>query len=344
MPDPSPENPAEAKPAEATDVKPAAESSPAEKSEKSDKGEKGDMLSAVKAALKPKEESPSSDKADPKSEPETPEAPKEGEDEDDGEDFTEEEKSQLKAKTRRRFDQLTQNNAEMKATLEAIQPKAEQFEKIVTFVDEAGLAPGEVNSLLDVGANLKRNPRKAYEQLKPVFETLQKMFGDVLPDDLQAEVNQGRLTPDHAKTVAASRSEAAIAAQNETRLREQQARQQAAQATEAQVNTVKSKVTEWETSKSKTDPDWSLKQPDVMQAIKIALYERGQGGKPLPSAAEAVEIADKALADVNAKFARLAPRRKEVKPITDAASTPSTAKPATALEAARAGLAKAAAG
>jgi hypothetical protein len=53
---------------------------------------------------------------------------------------------------------------------------------------------------------------------------------------------------------------------------------------------------------------------------------------------EAVQIANKALEEVDAEFKRYAPQRREIRPVTDVASTRSTVAPKTALEAAYAGL------
>jgi hypothetical protein len=328
---------------ETKDVKDTpAEPSPADKVEGKPegkpeaKGEKGDMLAAVKAALAPKtDKTPKSDEPDPKSEAKTEEPAKEGgEPEAESDELTEEELSRLKPKTKKRIDSLLAERAERDREIEHLRPAAEQFDKVVRFVQEAGLVPDEVNQLFEIGKNLKQDPRKAYDQIKPVFEQLQRMFGDILPDDLQDKVNKGLITAPDAKALAEARTNAAIAEQraNRSSERETQFRQQTVN--RELVDEVRAKVSGWEASKEKADPDWKLKQPHVMRAIKVALHERGTP----PNAAEAVEIAEKALAEINADFKALVPRKREVKAVTDAASNRSTAKPTTMLEAARAAL------
>jgi hypothetical protein len=355
MPDPSPDDKVEDAPKgeeTTTDVKEnPAEPSTADKGKEAEpdkgevdklKGEPGDMLSAVKAALEPKaDKTPKSDEPDPKSEAKTDESKKDEPDE-DSDELTEEELARLKPKTKKRIDNLLAERAERDKTIEQIKPKADQFDRVVDFVRDAGLVPNEVNQLFDIGKNLKHNPRAAYDQIKPVYEQLQRMFGDVLPDDLQDQVKKGLITAPNAKALAEARTNAAVAEQQATRMRERQEQDRQAAANTQHVGEVRTKVSEWETSKEKADPDWKLKQPHVMRAIENSLLRRAQTGGSPPTAAEAVEIAEKALTDINAEFKALAPRKREVKSPTDAASSRSTAQPASMLEAARAGLAKAA--
>lgn len=324
----------------AADVKETtATPSPADQAEGDEPEAKGeDMLSAVKAALKSKSDKPpASDTPDSKSEPEADESAKDGDKAaDESDELTEEELARLKPKTKKRIDNLLTERAERDKAIEELKPKAEQFERVVRFVQEAGLVPDEVNQLFDIGKNLKSDPRKAYDQIKPVYDKLQRMFGDVLPDDLQDQVNKGLMTAPNAKALAAARTDAAVAGQQAERMRAQQDETRQRESQAAHVTEVRTKVSEWESSQEKSDPDWKLKQPHVMRAIKVALLERGTP----PTPAEAVVIANKALSDINAEFKALAPRKREVKPVTDVSSNRSSAKPSSALEAARAGLTK----
>lgn len=319
---------------EAPDVKPA-ESSAADASAKPEKGEKDDILSAVKAALKPSEEKPPvSKEPDSKSE-EKPESDKADEG-DESDELTEEEKTHLHTKTRKRIDRLLTQRAERDQTIAETKPKAEQFDRIVNFVAEANLSPTEVNDLFDTGKALKNDPRKAWERLKPIMHTLNQMFGEVLPDDLQRQVNVGAMTAEAAKELAVARTNAAVAQQQVDRTRAQDETRRQNEQQQTHVAAVQTEVSKWESSKEKSDPDWNLKRPQVMRAVKLALMEKGVP----PSPADAVTMAEEALKAVNEEFKGLAPRRKEITPITDVASTRSTAKPTSALEAAKQALAK----
>lgn len=310
-----------------------------DKGEPAAKGEKGNILDAVKAALKPKEKAPASEETDSKP-AEKPDAAKEGEGDKTGE-LTPEEESQLKPRTKKRIDTLLADRAERDKTITELQPKAQQFDKLVEWVREADLSSEEVNQTFDIARNLKHgNFRAAFDAIAPIYRNLQAALGEVLPDDLQQRVARGEIDEATARRLATAETEKVIAERRLQRTTEVSRQQREQQATESYVNSVKTAVTEWESSKSKADPDWKLKQGLVTQAIELAIHRQGYP----KTTADAVKIADAALAEVNKTFAQMAPRKKEVQAVTDVASSRSTAVPKTMLEAAKAGLAKARAG
>jgi hypothetical protein len=317
------------------DVDTSAESSTAEK------GEKGDMLSAVKAALEPKEKSPASDEPGSKPDELAADAKKEGDATGESDDLTEEDLARLKPKTRKRIETLAAEVKDRDTKLAEISPKAENFEKIQRFVDDAGLSRDDVNQGFDVMRNLKNDPLKAYEQLKPIFAQLQQIAGEVLPPDLQTEVEQGRLTEAHARELTLARSRAAVNGSRlervETTTRAERERSEFA----ATVNGVAEAVTAWENSTSKNDPDWKLKQPRIQELVELEIM-RKQRSQPdyFPSKDEAIAMSKKALTAVETELKRFAPQRREVKtPGPDAGSSRSVATPKNMLEAVKIGLA-----
>lgn len=337
MPDSSPEDAAVSGTEDNEDVKsPSAESSPA--ASETDDGlnqgaEPKDMLSAVRRALEPEEEETpaSGDDGDPKPEPD-PDADKEGDDEgeDDG-DFTEDELDRLKPKTKRRFEQLLSERAELK-------PKAEQFDKMVEWINERELTDQDVNLLFNVGANLRSgNFREAYDQIEPIYRQLQQALGETLPDELQQRVQTGQIDEASARQLAATQANSQIAQRKARRLEEQAERARAQETQQQHLTAVKSAVSDWENAKRGADPDWNLKQARVTALIELAVYRQG-----LPKTAkDAVAMADDALKHVEGELRQLRPRKPEVKPTPDAGSGRTEAQPQTLLEAAKAGLAKA---
>lgn len=320
-------------------TKPDAETSA--ESSTTEKGEKGDMLSAVKAALEPKEKSPASD--EPGSKPDAPaaDATKDGEAASESDDLSEEDLARLKPKTRKRIETLAAEVKDRDTKLAEISPKAENFEKIQRFVDEAGLSKDDVNQGFDVMRNLKNDPLKAYEQLKPIFAQLQQIAGEVLPPDLQGEVDQGRLTEAHARELTLARSKAAVNGQRiesiETRNRAQREKQEFEQT----VDGVASAVTAWEQTTSKGDPDWKLKQPRIQELVELEIMRR-QRSQPdyFPSKDEAIAMSKKALTTVEGELKRFAPQRRQMTtPDPDAGSSRSVAAPKNMLEAVKIGLA-----
>lgn len=315
---------------------------PAESSTAETKDEKGDMLAAVKAALKPKEEKPS-DSDEPGSKPEEaaadPDAKKEGaEGEADPDALTEEETAHLRPKTRKRIENLVRDRKERDDKIAAIEPKAQQFDQIRSFVDEAGLTKDEVNQGFAVMRDLKRNPLEAYQRLKPIVAQLAAMFGEGdLPEDLRQDVATGRITEQRAQELVTARSHSSLATENAKQDRERQA----AEAHRQNVDDVAGAVAAWENSKA-TDPDWKLKQPRVIELVELSVIRR-QRTDPnwFPTKVEALKLSQDALAQVEKEMKAFAPRPRAVIPVTDAGSTRSVAKPTSALEAAKLALSQA---
>lgn len=323
-----------------TDVQSPAESSTAEV-----KDDKGDMLSAVKAALEPKAEK-TSDSDEPGSETgkePTADAEKEGAKEGtDPEDLTEDELAHLRPKTRKRIDNLLRDRAERDRKIAEIEPKAEQFEKITGFVQEAGLSKDEVNDGFAVMRDLKREPYKAYQRLKPIMAELANMFGEgELPQDLHQDVQTGRITEQRARELVNARSQSTLASTQVAETARQEQERRAREAQESNVNDVAAAVTEWERSKGKTDPSWKLKQPRVMEIVEIEIARR-QRTNPnyFPTKDEALKFSTDALAKVETELKAFAPRPRAINPVTDAGSTRSVPKPANPVEAAKQALAQ----
>lgn len=324
---------------------PQPDAEPAESSNA--EGEKGDLLTRVKDALdKAKEKSPASD--EPGSTPEEPpaDAKKEGAEEGKPGELTEEELARLKPKTRERIETLTRDVKDRETKIADLTPKAEKFEQIQRFVDDAGLSKDDVNTGFDVMRNLKNDPFKAYEQLRPIMDQLESIVGVRLPEDLHQAVSQGQLTEAHARELARTRSQATVTSQQLERTTRQQEQDRQRQESEAHVNDVASAVTEWEKTTGSKDPDWKLKQPRITELVELEVMRRqAQNPRYFPSKEEAIEISKKALERVETELKALRPTRRAVAttPSADAGSTRSTvAAPKSMLEAAKLGLKRAA--
>lgn len=327
MPDSSPEDVVEQDGELQSDVTPA-ESSPAEEQGETPE----DMLSAVQAALVPeKEETPASgDDGDPESEPEPEGEEGEGEDDLSDEEFS----SNLKARTKRRFDKLLGERNEYRT-------KAEQYDRMVGWIADNDLTDQDVNLLFSIGANLRSgNLKAAYDQMAPVFAQLQGALGMVLPEELQRRVNLGEIDEASARQLATSTATSRLAEQRAQRVEQRATQQQQAQQVQAHRQAVTQAVNVWEQKHRGADPDWNLKQQRVAELIELNVHRNG-----FPkTTAEAVAMADDALKSVNAELQRTRPPKKAVTPVPDAGSNRTQSPPTSMLEAARAGLSRAQAG
>lgn len=329
--------------APAAEVKTTQDVASTESSTAEPKGEKGDMLAAVKAALAPKaEKTPASDEQGSQSDadPAKAAAKEGGEAGEESDDLSEEELERLRPKTRKRIENLLRGTHERDRKIAELEPAAEGFWKISRFVEDAGLSQAEVNDLFNVGRDLKLNPLKAHERLKPIFRQLEIMAGDALPEDLHEAVLVGKLTEAHAKELARTRSTAAISTAQVQRIEQRQESQAQQETVRAHVAAVSGAVSAWERQQEKSDPDWKLKQSRVTELIELSIMRRRQSDPSYfpKTNEEAVALATDALKTVNAEMKRFAPARREIKAHPETGSPRSSAKPSTMLEAAKQAL------
>jgi len=331
-------------PDKAPDAVVSAESSPAEKKVE----DKGDLVSRVKDALAKKPEAENttdSGEQGSKPDPVTDAPAKEGDAADDGSgDLTEEELARLRPKTRKRIDNLLKDRSDRDAEISTLKPDAEQFRTVKRFVEEAGLSKDEVNQGFDVMRALKRDPARAYQVLRPIMDQLEQINGLVLPDDLQQAVRLGQITEAHATELSRTRASTALSQRQLQERNESAEAQRQQDAHKSRVDETSTKVSEWERSQEKSDPDWKHKQKAVMQAVELETM-RQMNAKPgwFPSPDEALKISKDALAGVNEQLKAFVPRKREINPAHADSSAASSLgpKPKTALEAARRALATA---
>lgn len=297
------------------------------------------LMDRVTAALKPKTGATSAPQGSQEAKPD-PEASPESDDEDPEGDPTGEELARYHSRTRKRMQKLMSERNEARDKLNQLEPDADVGRRITGFLSDSGINEKEANLLLDIGRNLKRDPLKALEQIKPFYDALSRMSGEVLPDDLRQAVEKGEISEGYAKQLARGRTETAVLSQR-TQVVDQQAQErQARQQTERHAAAVGQAISTWDANQAKADPDWSLKQDRIGELIELEVHRAGYPTTPQA----AVEMAQKMLAKVNAEMARFQPRRQAVNPVNPASAVrPGPTPPKTALEAAAQRLASMAA-
>jgi hypothetical protein len=299
-------------------------------------GKDESLLGRVKAALEPKTEGSSPSQASQDAPPNSY-TPSEDDEKEPDSDPTEEEKARYHSKTRKQITRLlTQRNTALDE-VKSLKPQAEGFQRVTSFLSDAGISGEEANLLLEVGKNLKRDPMKALEQLKPYYEALVRMSGDVLPDDLQAAVTKGEIAEPYARQLARARTDAAVSTQRAQVVDAASQQRQRVEHNQAHAGNVSSTISAWESNQAKSDPDWNLKQGRIGELIELDIRRNGY-----PQTAQAaVDLAEKARTAVNTELARFAPRKLAVTPVNPASAARAVApKPTTAIEAARQALAK----
>ena len=334
------ENSAGSSPAGSPDAN-TAESSPAEDAKKPTS-----MLDAVKAAIARDGAEKSSTSENGISEQQTSKdsdaAEDSAEDEHPG-DLTAEERAKLSERTYKRLKYFTRraNRLEKDVTrltleLDRVRPSAESFEKLSTYVRDAGLSRDEVDDLIKVGALAKTNPWAARERVVEFLKQLDQVTGHVLPDDLKQQVQQGYISEPHALELSQHRARqhrGDVQSQHQ-----QQARQaeQARQTEQRLVNDVATAVSAWENKWKSEDPDYRALHARVSEKMELALVRAQQAGKLPKTTAEATALADKVLAEARQEMKPLLTKREPIRPVAGSHASPTARpKPTNMLEAIR---------
>lgn len=263
-------------------------------------------------------------------------------------DVTEDELKSYKPKTRKRIEGLLDDRQRLTERVSAIEPLAEQMEVLQGFMQERQLTPANVSELLVVGGlAMSADPKDlkaALTRVDAFRSQIATQLGEVLPEDLQKKVDDGLMDAESAKEVALSRVEtqrASTRTQQATQ-REENADKKVATVDETkQVDAVHSAISGWQQQKFKSDPEYPRKAELLSKEIRLRVGAE-PGGRVL-NTARATEIAEEAYKEVTRIYKALNPSQNtQAKRVLQSkanfgnmASTPNSA-----LEAAKAGLAK----
>lgn len=315
-------------------VENALDANPAASSDAEVNAGAGTLQDAVNTALGDgQEETPASDEQDP-----------EGSDSEsnEGDDLSEEEKKHFSERAQRRFRELVEQRktvegkvAEVQQELEAVKPKAERMDQLTGYMRQHDIAPEHLNNALGLTAMINSGD---YQSALPILEGLLQQVrnaaGEVLPNDLQQQVNLGYITEAHAKELHKARlgqKRAESQAQNERERVEAERRQ-----TETQnlVRTVASTADSWSKEQAQSDPDWNLKRDRVTEKVELELRRLGAEGYPRTDKAVR-ELLGKVKQEVETELKRFRPAVQPIQPSPtgNGVSPRSKAKPASLMDA-----------
>ena len=287
-------------------------------------------LEAVKAALAGNSESKAADAPS--------ESPAKGEGSQSSESQTDssDEDEKLPFGKHPRFKQLVEERNALKTQLAELtdaKVKAESFDRIQSFVADAGLTAQEVDQGMAIMSMMKNDPVAALQALAPYVDALRKLSGDQLPDDLQQRVAEGYIDEETAKELSRLRSQTALKDQKlqQTQQREQQ------QTVQQQANQMGDAVSAWEKNWQKNDPDYEFKRDFVRSRVRELIQEHGAPR----NIQQAIHVAEVAKKEVEERFrGRLSPSRQPTRTVTGGASNGSgVTAPKSALDVAKMALA-----
>ena len=243
--------------------------------------------------------------------------PKAEEEEELGE-LTDEELNSYKPRTKRRIEGLLTQKKALEAELAEAMPAAERMRGLDQFVRDNGIAPDDVNSTFEILRLIHTDPLRAYEALTPVYRALAQMAGDVLPEDLKQQVDQGQTTEANARELARLRNATSFSESKTKAAREREAEESRTRETQQFANDAGKAVSDWETRWQANDPDYRHKVARVKDKIELEILRRQHQGNLPKNAREAVELAEKCKSEVDAEVKKLLPKKPAVKSLTGA--------------------------
>lgn len=262
-------------------------------------------------------------------------------------DVTQEELDSYKPKTRKRIEGLLDDRQRLTERNAALEPAAEQMETLQNFMQERQLTPQNVSELLVVGglamSGDPKDLKAALTRVDAFRNQIATQLGEVLPEDLQKKVDDGLLDAETAKGVALERVEnqrSRVTAEKATQTVDTVSEEKKASDEKAAAVIVHSAISEWQQQKFKSDPDYPRKAELLQKEIKLRV--NAEGGKVLDKA-KAVKIAEEAYTEVNRLYKALNPStNKQPKRVLQSKANfgNMASVPNSALEAAKAGLAK----
>jgi len=302
----------------------------------------GSFKDAVEAALKAPEAAPASEPGptDPASTDPAMAAPV------DPLVLTDEEKRQLTERAQRRFHELATLAKTAKGETEGLQtklaeiePKAQRMDELSSFMQKHEIAPEHLNNALGLTAMINRGDyASAIPALENLLSQVKNAAGEVLPPDLQREVDLGYITEARAKELRKAKlaSERATQTAQKTEQRTTDERQQ--RETAAILDTVTKAADAWSAEQATSDPDWNQKSDLVTDAMETALRRAGPEKYPRTEKDVRALLAE-VKQDVEAKIRRFRPTPKPIDNVTGRSPSPrSAAAPKSMLEAIDVGL------
>lgn len=199
---------------------------------------------------------------------------------------------------------------------DSFKTRAEQYDKVDTYMKQNQLSPSEVAEGFQVMSLLKHNPVEAYKVLSGHLSRLAPLVGETLPDDISKRVDSGDVDIESAKELAKARAQANLLAQQQTLANAERQNYEYAE----KQTTIKNSVVAWEDSIKQRDPDYSAKQRFVMDKVRL-MVQNEQPNTPQ----DAINLVERAYADVNEAMKSFIPKRTQT--VMTSASTSVSAQP-----------------
>lgn len=150
----------------------------------------------------------------------------------------------------------------------------EQFQAISGFMRENEVSAQDASEALQIAALINHDPQQAMQMLTPIVQRLQQFTGDILPDDLQQQVDTGEISEQAARELVRTRNQNAqlnYRQQREAQQRQQQGQQAQVQAAQQAMADTANRVQQ---EIMNSDPDYQRKAPLVRDRVRVMIQEQ----------------------------------------------------------------------
>lgn len=215
-----------------------------------------------------------------------------------------------------RFQKLLRENKQFKVEAEKLTADATNFRELTGFIQQNQITPKEYSEGLEIMALMKHNVPLAFQKLKVHFENLQTFLGQILPADLQQQLDQGAITPKYAQEIAHQRNQLAWNQQRTTEQQRASAQQQQFNSQQAHLNALNEAGRVFVAGVQARDPDYAAKSKWFERAIKVAEITN-----PPRNAQEATALCQKTWDEVTQELTAFAPQRVPVRTLPPSSSS-----------------------
>jgi len=207
-----------------------------------------------------------------------------------------------------RWQEVIGQNKQYREQVKALEPDADQFRKINSFMQEHHLTPNEVGDSFILAAMMKNGDARALQKLDELRSNFALAIGEALPADIQDRIDAGEISETAGSELAKSRAANKLAETREAARQEEQRVAEATRTQSALANAQASAVQAWDVDTRKVDPDFAKKENAIGMYARGLMQEHGLPKSP----AEAVQLMKAAYAKVNKDFAQALPPKTAV--------------------------------
>lgn len=207
-----------------------------------------------------------------------------------------------------RFQEAVKSKQEYENKIKEYEPLVEAHKSIVEYCQTNQITEDQFRQGMEVLKLVNTDPIAARKALEPIWNQLNGLAGETLPEDLAKEVEEGTISEKRAKEIAGLRGQSQIQqARKQLDGQQMQKQQQAALQQE-----IARSINSWATNKQATDtafkPKVSANAADGKFEFVADRFYKLLSTNPPRNAADALKLVEQAYTDVTKVFETMKPK------------------------------------